>query len=278
MINCRRLDRHFNIFTRMFKNPYLLVILCIMVGGQAIIVNFGGAAFQVTPLGGRDWAISVIIGLFAIPWGMMIRCLPTETLERWAIKARIYPDPNRELPMITTEAEEKKWGGGIQKTIDNLQTYSTIRGGRLRASSIIRKSRTRQLRDANISPTHLSTSILVLHLDFLHRLTFVPFSSVAMVPSLVLGSVGGGWRPEGALGDPASHDPSASSMHLYENGQGQMVSLPSHFLPSRAFADSSFSHLSGFFTSRKPLSISICHQTSSHNRARPGAQALNSPS
>lgn len=204
MINCRRLDRHFNIFTRMFKNPYLLVILCIMVGGQAIIVNFGGAAFQVTPLGGRDWAISIIIGLCAIPWGMMIRCLPTETLERWAIKARIYPDPNRELPMITTEAEEKKWGGGIQKTIDNLQTYSTIRGGRLRASSIIRKSRTRQLRDANISPTHL----------------------MAMVPSLVLGSVGGGWRPEGALGDPASHDPSASSMHLYENGQGQMGSSP----------------------------------------------------
>lgn len=166
MINCRRLDRHFNIFTRMFKNPYLLVILCIMVGGQAIIVNFGGAAFQVTPLGGRDWAISIIIGLCAIPWGMMIRCLPTETLERWAIKARIYPDPNRELPMITTEAEEKKWGGGIQKTIDNLQTYSTIRGGRLRASSIIRKSRTRQLRDANISPTHLSMSSFQTSLSY----------------------------------------------------------------------------------------------------------------
>lgn len=29
MINCRRLDRHFNIFTRMWRNPYLLVILAI---------------------------------------------------------------------------------------------------------------------------------------------------------------------------------------------------------------------------------------------------------
>lgn len=204
MINCRRLDRHFNIFTRMWRNPYLLVILAIMIGGQAIIINFGGAAFQVVRIGGRDWAISIIIGLISIPWGALIRCIPTEPLERWAIKARIYPDPNAELPVVVEPVEEKKWGGGIQKTIDNLQTYSTIRGGRLRASSIIRKSRTRQLRDANISPTHL----------------------MAMVPSLVLGSVGGGWRPEGSLNDPASHDPSASSMHLYENGQGQMATSP----------------------------------------------------
>ncbi|GAA5933412.1 calcium-transporting ATPase PMC1 [Sporobolomyces koalae] len=204
MINCRRLDRHYNIFTRMFRNPYLLVILAIMIGGQAIIVNFGGAAFQVTRINGRDWAISIIIGLIAIPWGAFIRSIPTEPLERWAIKARIYPDPNAELPMVVSEIEEKKWSGGIQKTIDNLQTYSTIRGGRLRASSIIRKSRTRQLREANISPTHL----------------------MAMVPSLVLGSVGGGWRPEGSLNDPAAHDPSASSMHLYENGQGQMATSP----------------------------------------------------
>ncbi|GAA6058965.1 hypothetical protein JCM10212_001675 [Sporobolomyces blumeae] len=204
MINCRRLDRRFNIFTRMWRNPYLLVILAIMIGGQAIIINFGGAAFQVTRINGRDWAISIIIGLISIPWGMMIRCLPTATLERLAIRCRIYADPERELPMVTVDAEEKKWSEGIQKTIDNLQTYSTIRGGRARASSIIRKSRTRQLREANISPTHL----------------------MAMVPSLVLGSVGGGWRPEGTLDDPASHDPSASSMHLYETGQGQMATSP----------------------------------------------------
>lgn len=129
-----------------------------MIGGQAIIINFGGAAFQVTRINGRDWAISIIIGLIAIPWGALIRLIPTEPLERWAIKARIYPDPDAELPVVHTTGEEKKWGGAIQKTIDNLQTYSTIRGGRLRASSIIRKSRTRQLREANISPTHLSQS------------------------------------------------------------------------------------------------------------------------
>lgn len=137
-----------------------LSLLVAVIGGQAIIINFGGAAFQVTRINGRDWAISIIIGLIAIPWGAMIRCIPTEPLERWAIKARIYPDPNAELPVVLTTAEEKKWGGGIQKTIDNLHTYSSIRGGRLRASSIVRKSRTRQLREANISPTHLSESTL----------------------------------------------------------------------------------------------------------------------
>jgi hypothetical protein len=43
MLNARRLDRGLNIFTGIFKNTYFLVIMLIMVGGQAIIVNFGGA-------------------------------------------------------------------------------------------------------------------------------------------------------------------------------------------------------------------------------------------
>lgn len=42
---------------------------------------------------------------------------------------------------------------------------------------------------------------------------------MAMVPTLVMGAVGGSWKPtEGSLHDPASVDPSKSSAQLY-NGK-----------------------------------------------------------
>lgn len=39
---------------------------------------------------------------------------------------------------------------------------------------------------------------------------------MAMIPSLVAGSIGAGWRPtEGTLSDPAGSDPSKSSVQLF---------------------------------------------------------------
>ena len=170
-----------------------------VIGGQALIVNFGGAAFQVVRIGGRDWAISIILGLIALPVAVLIRLLPPGPFERAIIKLRLYPDPNAPLPSHAPAADDKKWGEGIQRTIDNLQMYSQIRGGRARSSSIIRKSRTKQLSKLDIHPSSL----------------------MVMMPSLVLGSVGAGWRPEGSLSDPAASDPSHSTAQLYETGHLQ---------------------------------------------------------
>jgi Ca2+-transporting ATPase len=74
-----------------------------------------------------------------------------------------------------------------------------IKGGRSRASSVVRKSRySRALDEHEIRPSAL----------------------MAMVPSLVATSLGGGWRPDqgGSLSDPASIDPSRSSAALYLQG------------------------------------------------------------
>ena len=79
-----------------------------MVGGQILIVEIGGAAFSVTRLGGRDWGISLIIGLISLPIGACVRPLPSAPVERWLIKMRIHPDPNK-LPVIAPEAEEGKY-------------------------------------------------------------------------------------------------------------------------------------------------------------------------
>jgi Ca2+-transporting ATPase len=77
-INCRRIDSHLNIFHNIFANKFFIFIFVLCIALQAIIVNVGGAAFQVTPINGIDWAISIIIGLLSIPIGVVIRLIPDE--------------------------------------------------------------------------------------------------------------------------------------------------------------------------------------------------------
>ncbi|GAA6015853.1 hypothetical protein JCM10207_008818 [Rhodosporidiobolus poonsookiae] len=204
MLNARRLDRKLNVFTGIWRNPYYLVIFLIMVGGQAIIVNFGGAAFHVTRIGWRDWVISIIIGFISMPIAVLLRLfVPPAPVERFMIKFHLMADPKRvELPSVNAAHEEEKWFEGIEKLMDNLRVYSTIRGGRARASQLLRrKSRARQLREAGVEP----------------------ISIMAILPSMVIGAVGAGWRPEGSLADPAAHDPSVSTQQLVDSGSGQLA-------------------------------------------------------
>ncbi|KAI9497073.1 PMCA-type calcium-translocating P-type ATPase [Zychaea mexicana] len=75
-INCRRIDSQLNVFTNIFANKFFVIIFIICVAGQALIVNFGGAAFQVVRIDGIHWAISVLVGLLALPIGVVIRLIP----------------------------------------------------------------------------------------------------------------------------------------------------------------------------------------------------------
>ncbi|CAO3699381.1 unnamed protein product [Rhizopus stolonifer] len=77
-INCRRIDSKLNIFHNVLANKFFLLIFFLCVGLQAIIVNFGGTAFQVTRIDGASWAISICIGLVSLPIGVVIRLIPDE--------------------------------------------------------------------------------------------------------------------------------------------------------------------------------------------------------
>lgn len=122
-----------------------------MVGGQILIVEVGGAAFQVTRLGGRDWGITLVIGALSLPIGALVRLTPTGPFARLLVKLHIYADPNK-LPELSPEAEEEQYSynPALSRVKDNLSTYARIRGGRLQASSMVAKSRNAQLRDADI--------------------------------------------------------------------------------------------------------------------------------
>ncbi|ODO10159.1 calcium-translocating P-type ATPase, PMCA-type [Cryptococcus amylolentus CBS 6273] len=206
LLNCRRLDRKLNVFEGFWRNWYFIVIFCIMVGGQILIIEVGGAAFQVTRLGGRDWGISLVIGAISLPIGVICRLMPTEPFGRLLVKLHIYADPNK-LPAHSPDADEQQqqynYNPALSQIKDNLATYANIRGGRLRASSMVAKSRSARLRDADIQLPSLLT----------------------MVPTLVAGTVGAGahWvtpQPNNSLGlhNPAGQDPSRSTHELY-NGK-----------------------------------------------------------
>jgi Ca2+-transporting ATPase len=105
------------------------------------------------------------------------------------------------LPSTNIVSEEAQWSEGIQRSIDNLKTYTSLRGGRARSANILKKRAIKkEIKAQGIQPSAL----------------------MVMMPSLVLGSVGAGWKPQGgSLSDPAGSDPSPSTAHLAETGEAQ---------------------------------------------------------
>ena len=107
------------------------------VAVQILIVFIGGSAFQVTRIGGREWGIALALGFVSIPLGAALRCIPNEPTERFFRKIRLMRAPE-ELPTTRPDGE---WNMAIDLVRDNLGTFSHIRGGRMRASSFVGKSR-----------------------------------------------------------------------------------------------------------------------------------------
>ncbi|KAK3081909.1 hypothetical protein LTS18_012600 [Coniosporium uncinatum] len=141
-INNRRLDNKYNIFQGLDKNWLFIAINCIMVGGQVMIIFVGGRAFQVTRIGGREWGVSIVLGLLSIPVGALIRTIP----DPWTVKLFyiIFPAPVRRIlnktfhrkkkPRIEEPDEETggfQWTEGPKHIRDDLSFLRKWRGGRL---------------------------------------------------------------------------------------------------------------------------------------------------
>lgn len=159
-VNCRRLDNKLNIFEGITHNFYFIGITLLgmsFIGSfyvfvltsaikeiaiQVLIVFVGGAAFQVVRIDGRYWGISLALGFVSIPWGAVIRCIPNGPFNTLFRFTRLMAKPEV-LPTVNPEKEG--WGGAISIVRDNLGTFANIRGGRLRSSSFVVKSRTARL-------------------------------------------------------------------------------------------------------------------------------------
>lgn len=76
--NNRRLDNKFNVLEGVQRNYFFVFINLLMVGLQLLIVFIGGRVFGIKPggLNGPQWAISIIVALMSIPWGVVVRIFP----------------------------------------------------------------------------------------------------------------------------------------------------------------------------------------------------------
>jgi Ca2+-transporting ATPase len=191
-INSRRLDRKLNIFEGLLKNYYFMGITILEIAVQVLIVFVGGDAFQVTSIGGREWGISLALGVVAIPIGAAVRLLPNEPFEKLFTATRLLPKGD----VLPTTQQQMEWSPAVDQVRDGLRTFGGLRGGRLRASSYVAKTRV-----ANVQT------------DAAHQ---VP-ALLTMIPSMVVSGVTTNWKLQpGSLSDPASADPSKSSAALWE--------------------------------------------------------------
>jgi Ca2+-transporting ATPase len=94
-INCRRIDNRKNILEGLWNNWFFVGILFIMIGGQVLIVFVGGSAFTVTRLDGVGWAISIIIGILALPLGYFTRMIDDRYVHWIANKIPAVPSFRR---------------------------------------------------------------------------------------------------------------------------------------------------------------------------------------
>jgi Ca2+-transporting ATPase len=81
--SCRRVDNGLDVFEGLLDNPWFLGVQAITLLGQIIIVFKGGDAFKTEPLTGAQWGWSIVFGIFVIPTGLAVRCVP----DAWVVAA-----------------------------------------------------------------------------------------------------------------------------------------------------------------------------------------------
>ncbi|ORY19050.1 hypothetical protein BCR34DRAFT_648450 [Clohesyomyces aquaticus] len=88
--NNRHLDNKLNIFANIHKNYFFIGLNVVMVGCQIAIVFYGSTAFSIVALNGPQWAISVVVAVLCMPWGVCVRLFPDSWFE---VMARFVGGP-----------------------------------------------------------------------------------------------------------------------------------------------------------------------------------------
>lgn len=125
-ISNRRLDEKINVFEGIRRNMFFIGINLITIGGQVIIVNFGGSALSTIRLDSTQWAISILLGAFSLPIAVLIRLIPNSFIENF-LPAN---DDNQRLRIRISDDERFEWNDALEDIRKQL-TLLKIRRGRL---------------------------------------------------------------------------------------------------------------------------------------------------
>ncbi|KAG5463270.1 MAG: hypothetical protein BJ554DRAFT_586 [Olpidium bornovanus] len=101
-VNARRIDKRFDIFGGIHKNPTFIAIVAGTLVVQFLIVHFGGEAFRTAPITAGQWAICVFVAVISLPLGILVRILffratPLAKPVRVGVYPTINPSWKREL-------------------------------------------------------------------------------------------------------------------------------------------------------------------------------------
>lgn len=128
-VNCRRLDNNFNIFEGLTRNKFFIGINLIIIGGQIIIIYFGGSAFNTHRLNGAQWGYSIVLGALSIPVGMIMRLLPDELV--MGLVPAMFRSSNKPKVVVTDEESSFQYNRGIMDIKQELGFIKKYKGGRL---------------------------------------------------------------------------------------------------------------------------------------------------
>lgn len=134
LVNSRRIDNKLNIFEGLQHNRLFMVMATIMVGGQVLIIFFGGAAFAVTPLNAPQWGISLVLGFMSIPVGILIRLVPDMWI-RTSVDALVPGTVQEYFRHKRTEGdivENRNMDDVFLGIHDDLALLKKLKGGRIR--------------------------------------------------------------------------------------------------------------------------------------------------
>jgi hypothetical protein len=121
--NARNLEDEKNMFANLHTNWIFVGVIVFTIGIQAILVEFGGRAFQTHPLTGGQWAFCLVIGVISIPLGLLLRFIPVPpdripTVEEIA-KKNAKRSKGEEKPLLVSDKDvelvEKKRKSGEPK-------------------------------------------------------------------------------------------------------------------------------------------------------------------
>jgi len=90
LFNARKIAGEYNVWTGLHKNVFFLIILLVIGGGQAIIVEFGYTAISTFPLDWVQWVSCIGIAALVIPLGFLNRLIPIPKT-----KEELQPNPNK---------------------------------------------------------------------------------------------------------------------------------------------------------------------------------------
>jgi Ca2+-transporting ATPase len=113
------------------NNRWFLAIQAIIIGGQILIIFFGGQVFSVQRLNQpSQWAVSVLLGALALLVGVLIRLIPDKVISKLIL--HIWPRSKAPEPEISGANRQYGWDFAIEEIRDQLAFMKKVRGGRLR--------------------------------------------------------------------------------------------------------------------------------------------------